>query len=66
VSAEARFRRHPTHAPAAGAIRKAEKNMQTTRKPSRAAEDGLRLRVGGGILSLVILAAFLAGTPLPF
>lgn len=40
--------------------------MQTTGKPSRAAEDGLRLRVGGGILSLVILAAFLAGTPLPF
>lgn len=40
--------------------------MQTTGKPSRAAEDGLRLRVGGGILSLVIFAAFLAGTPLPF
>lgn len=40
--------------------------MQTTQRPSRAAEDGLRLRVGGSILSLVILAAFLAGARPPF
>lgn len=40
--------------------------MQTTRNPSRTAEDGLRPRVGGSILSLVILAAFLPGTRPPF
>ena len=40
--------------------------MQTTQKLSRAAEDGRRLRVGGSLLSLVTLAAFLAGTRPPF
>ena len=39
--------------------------MQTKQKPSRVVEDGLRLRVGSSILSLVILAAFLAGTRPP-
>jgi len=65
VSADVRVRRQATNPPANAAVKKAEKTMQTKQNPSRAAEDSLRLRVGSSILSLVILAALLAGTSPP-